>query len=81
MSPNIHCPLCPTHALDPLGHHRLTCKSGGDVVSWHNRLQDYLVIHAGKPAQEVRSGLGLDECHTLQHSADVLIPDWSLGKP
>ena len=33
------CPHCP-HALDPLGHHALTCKHGGDVVNRHNRLRD-----------------------------------------
>ena len=37
------CPLCPSHALDPLGHHALTCKHGGDVVSRHNRLRDVLL--------------------------------------
>ena len=26
------CPLCPEIALDPLGHHAVTCKRGGDVV-------------------------------------------------
>ena len=34
------CPHCPAHSLDPLGHHALTCKHGGDVVIRHNRLQD-----------------------------------------
>ena len=26
------CPLCPDTALDPLGHHAVTCRRGGDVV-------------------------------------------------
>ena len=26
------CPLCPGKVLDPLGHHALTCKRGGDVA-------------------------------------------------
>ena len=34
------CPHCPAHSLDPLGHHALTCKHGGDVVIRHDRLQD-----------------------------------------
>ena len=34
------CPLCPEIALDPLGHHAVTCKRGGDVVSCHNKLCD-----------------------------------------
>ena len=27
------CALCPDKALDPLGHHAITCKRGGDVVA------------------------------------------------
>ena len=30
------CALCPGIALDPLGHHAITCKRGGDVVTSHN---------------------------------------------
>ena len=33
------CPFCPAHSLDSLGHHALTCKHGGDVVTRHNRLR------------------------------------------
>ena len=36
------CALCPGSVLDPLGHHALTCKRGGDVVSRHNKLRDTL---------------------------------------
>ena len=28
---------------DPLGHHAVTCKFGGDVVYRHNRLRDTIV--------------------------------------
>ena len=38
VSGNHSCPYCPSHALDPHNHHALTCKYGGDVVNWHNRL-------------------------------------------
>eukprot|EP00731_Ephydatia_muelleri_P002044 Em0001g2044a len=31
------CPCCLTLSLDPLGHHALTCRHNGDVVSRHNR--------------------------------------------
>ncbi|KAL5484071.1 hypothetical protein EMCRGX_G020510 [Ephydatia muelleri] len=34
------CPFCPDTALDPLGHHAVTCRHGGDVVTRHNRLRD-----------------------------------------
>ena len=37
------CPLCPGKVLDPLGHHALTCKRGGDVVTRHNKLRDTLI--------------------------------------
>ena len=30
------CALCPEHCLDPLGHHALTCKRGGDAVCRHD---------------------------------------------
>ena len=34
------CSFCPPHALDPLGHHALSCKSGGDSIFRHNSLRD-----------------------------------------
>ena len=33
------CPFCPDTALDPHGHHAVTCRHGGDVVIRHNRLR------------------------------------------
>eukprot|EP00731_Ephydatia_muelleri_P018161 Em0011g201a len=39
-SQNACCAFCPSHALDPLGHHALTCKSGGDLIVRHNALRD-----------------------------------------
>ena len=33
-------PRCPDTALDPLGHHAVICRHGGDVVIRHNRLWD-----------------------------------------
>ena len=32
------CAFCPAHSLDPIGHHALTCKCGGDVISCHNAI-------------------------------------------
>ena len=29
--------------FDHLGHHAVTCKYGGDVVTWHNMNRDILV--------------------------------------
>eukprot|EP00731_Ephydatia_muelleri_P019820 Em0012g645a len=73
------CPHCP-HALDPLGHHALTCKHGGDVVNRHNRLRDVFAESCRRACQvEAGSGLGRDEHHT--RPADVLATNWMLGKP
>ena len=59
------CPFCPTHSLDPLDHHALTCKYNGDMVSCHNRLRDALFESCRKAGvdgqMEVGSGLWHDE--------------------
>ena len=34
------CPVCSEKALDPLGHHAITCSHGDDVVTRHNLLRD-----------------------------------------
>ena len=36
ISRGLSCSLCPNTALDLLGHHAVTCKKGGDVVTRHN---------------------------------------------
>ena len=55
-------------ALDPLGHHAITCKHGGDEVTHHNKLRDVFVEgcrRANVYAQvEVGSGFGRDKCNT-----------------
>ena len=62
------CPYCPNHRLDPLGHHALTCKHGGDVVLRHNSLRDVFVESCHRTCLggqvEVGSGLGLDRLHS-----------------
>ena len=45
-------PLCPNTAPDPLGHHAVTCRRGGDVVMCCNRLRD--VIFAAVLVWELR---------------------------
>ncbi|KAL5500795.1 hypothetical protein EMCRGX_G012400 [Ephydatia muelleri] len=37
------CAFCPEHPLDPLGHHAVTCKRGGDAISRHNKLRDVVL--------------------------------------
>eukprot|EP00731_Ephydatia_muelleri_P019436 Em0012g261a len=69
--------------LDPLGHHALTCKHGGDVVLRHNSLRNVFVESCHRACLggqvEVGSGLGLDRLHS--RPADVLVNNWHLGKP
>ena len=77
------CPFCPDIALDPLGHHAVTCRHGGDVVIHHNRLRDevYLTSVIVPTCVSVERGHGLtrDLAHT--RPADILIAGWDRGKP
>ena len=43
LAQGLNCTFCPSLALDPLGHHAITCKHVGDVVSRHNKLRDVFV--------------------------------------
>ena len=77
------CALCPGSVLDPLGHHALTCKQGGDVVSHHNKLRDTLAEACCRAhlcvKVEAGSNLTLDHSHSCP--ADILVTNWSVGKP
>ena len=77
------CPYCPEHQLDPLGHHAVTCKSGGDVVLRHNSLRDAYSQFCHRACLggqlEVGCGLGADKRHS--HPADILVQNWIIGKP
>ena len=59
------CPLCSENAPDPLGHHAVTCKRGGDVV---NKLHDVLAESCQQAHLEMGSNI-------------MLVPNWVLGKP
>ena len=82
-SQGANCPFCSSHCLDSLGHHALTCKYRGDVVSRHNRLRDVFLESCRQACigarVEAGSGLGHDQHRT--RPADVLVPDCMLGKP
>ena len=76
------CALCPGSKLDHLGHHAVTCKYGGDVVSRHNRIRDILVetcrrAHIGV---KVEVGNNLSRDHSKTRPADILLPNWFLGR-
>eukprot|EP00731_Ephydatia_muelleri_P006380 Em0003g628a len=75
--------MCPDTALDPLGHHAVTCRHGGDVVIRHNRLRDevFNLCRRAHLSVSVERGHGLtrDLAHT--RPADILIAGWDRGKP
>ena len=75
------CPLCPNCALDPLGYHCVTCKSGGDVTTRHNTLRNVIQStfqQAGLSAHlEVGCGWGKDNART--RPADILVTNWDCG--
>ena len=77
------CPLCPGRVLDSLGHHALTCKRGGDVVIRHNKLRDTLAetYRRAHLSVTVEAGSNLSKDHSHTRPADILVPNWSLGKP
>ena len=75
--------ICPGRVLDPLGHHALTCKRGGDVVTCHNKLFDTLAktCCSAHLSVKVEAGCNLSKDHSHTRPADILVPNWSLGKP
>eukprot|EP00731_Ephydatia_muelleri_P014506 Em0008g226a len=77
------CSFCPSHALDPLGHHALTCKSGGDSIFRHNSLGDtfWESCKLACIAGQIEAGSGLDVEGSRTRPADILLPNWEFGKP
>ena len=75
------CPFCPDTALDPLGHHAVTCRHEGKVVIRHNRRKDevFNLFRSAHQSVSVERGHGLtrDLAHT--RPADILIADWDRG--
>ena len=78
-----NCALCPDSALDPHGHHAVTCKRGGDAVLRHYKLRDILVesFHRAHIRVQVEAGSGLSQDHSNSRPADILVFDWDQGKP
>ena len=77
ISRGLPCPLCPNTALDPLGHHAVTCKKGGDAVPRHNRLRDVFVDFCH---QAHLAGSTLTPDGSQSHPDDVLVRDWIAGR-
>jgi hypothetical protein len=75
------CPICdPPAELDILGHHHITCSTGGFVTVRHNRIRDALfslcALGGFSPDKE-RGGMHNDP----SRPADLFLPSYSLGKP
>ena len=74
--------LCPSHALDPLGHHALTCKSGGDLIVRHNALREtfWESCKLACIGGQLEAGSNLDEVGRQTRPADILVQNWEFGK-
>eukprot|EP00731_Ephydatia_muelleri_P014825 Em0008g545a len=81
ISRGLSCSLCPNTALDLLGHHAVTCKKGGDVVTRHNRLRDVFVdfCHQAHLGVHVEVGSNLTPDGSRSRPADVWVCDWISG--
>ena len=82
-SPQQRCPHCHDHQLDPLGHHAVTCKGGGDAVIWHNALRDVFAqfCHRARLGGQLEVGYGSGGDVSNSRPAEFLVPNWTLGKP
>ena len=71
------CPFCPDTALDPLGHHAVTCRQGGDVIIRHNRLRDEVFDLCRRAYQcvsvVIRHNLLRDEVFDRCHRAHLCV--------
>eukprot|EP00731_Ephydatia_muelleri_P014362 Em0008g82a len=77
------CQFCPNITLDPLGHHAVSCRDGGDVVIRHNRLRNIFAEFCRRAHLSVRVevGQGLSRVQSNSRPADVLVDAWDRAKP
>ena len=78
---HIWCLLSPDTALDTLGHHAVTCRRGGDVVTRHNCLCDTFVDLCRNAHLSVQVEVGNNLTLDNSRQADVLVGNWDRGKP
>ena len=66
-----------------LGHHAVTYKGGGDVGLRHNRLTDVFAqfCHRARLGGQLEVGHGYGAESSLSRPADILVPNWMIGKP
>ena len=69
------CPFWLDVALDPLGHHAVICRHGGDVVVQHNHLRDVFVDFCQQAHLSVsmEKGHGRTRDHSHTRPSDMLI--------
>ena len=79
----LHCPYCPDHQLEPLGHHAVTCKGCGGVVLRHNSLRDVFAqfCHRARLGGQLEVGHGYGGESSLSRPADILVLNWMIGNP
>ena len=77
------CPFCSGIALDPLGHHAISCRHGGFVVLRPNHLRDTIAnfCHRAHLSVKVEMGHGLSPSHSNSCPADILVQGWDRGRP
>ena len=61
----------------------MTCKGGGDVVLRHNSLRDVFAhfCHRVRLGGQLEVGHGYGAESLLSRPADILVPNWMIGKP
>ena len=62
------CPFCSGIALDPLGHHAISCRHGGFVVSWHNNLRDTIANFCRRAHLSVQLEMAIPKSFKLPSS-------------
>ena len=78
------CPFCPNTARDPLGHHVVTCRHGGDVVIYAIIISGdevFDLCHLAHLSVSVERGHGLTEDLNHTRPAHIHIAGWDRGKP
>ena len=77
------CPFCPDTVLDPVGHHAVSCRHGGFVVTWHNLLRDILAGFCRRAhlSVKIEVGYGLSRENINSRPADILVQSWDRGHP
>ena len=66
------CPFCPDTVL---GHHAVSCRHGGFMVTWHNFLRDILAgfCHRAHLSVKIEVGYGLSRENINSRPANILV--------